>query len=281
MAMTAIQQGQSIQSASGLRLFVANEGQPRLRIVLPNHPETDRSIEVIFPEHVTARQQGNVEANSLYSCWRRRGNGPSWRQIDCSWEYATDLNGILLRARATLEDDGVCFRYTFTNCSTKAYDMIYAVTDPRLTSMFHDAHLERTYVHHSDGFDLLASETPERLTMPTKQWLPCRYMAPFTCAVSPQHIEFGEGGITHYNKARPVDLPFIATLSTCRDWIVASFAPEVDKVWTNPELTCQHVDPQTSLALGQEKSLAMKILVLHGSLDQMLSKIKEQLPTLA
>jgi hypothetical protein len=58
--------------------------------------------------------------------------------------------------------------------------MIYAVTDPRLTSIFQDVRLERTYVHHTDGFDLLASETPDRLKMPLDQWLPCRYLASLT-----------------------------------------------------------------------------------------------------
>jgi hypothetical protein len=58
----------------------------------------------------------------------------------------------------------VRFRYEVRNESRATYDMIYAPTDPRLTSIFHDARLERTYFHHADGFDLLASETPRRLT---------------------------------------------------------------------------------------------------------------------
>ena len=60
-------------------------------------------------------------------------------------------------ARATLEDHGVRFHYQFSNRSDVVFDMIYAVTDPRLTSVFHDVRLERTYVHHTEGFDLLAS----------------------------------------------------------------------------------------------------------------------------
>jgi len=47
-----------VQNASGLRLLVADENtQPTLRIVLPGHPDSDRSIEVIFPEHVTVRKR--------------------------------------------------------------------------------------------------------------------------------------------------------------------------------------------------------------------------------
>ena len=92
--------------------------------------------------------------------------------------------------------------------------MIYATTDPRLTSIFHDVRLERTYVHHKDGFDLLASETPGRLTMPLDQWLPARYLASFKWPVPPKIVEKRDDGITYYNKSRSVDEPLVATVST-------------------------------------------------------------------
>ena len=38
------------------------------------------------------------------------------------------------------------------------------------------------------------------------------------------------------------------------------------------ELTCQHVDPQTSLPPGQDATLEVKILVLRGSLNNVLEK---------
>jgi len=167
-----------IRNASGIRLLVADENvQPTVRIVLPGHPDTDGSIEVIFPEHVTARMHGSDEAAHLY-LFRPgpQGERPAWRAAGQSLEYAKDFRGgVQMLARATLEEDGVRFHYEFVNRSAKDYDMIYAVTDPRLTGMFHDVRLERTYVHHKEGFDLLASETPSRLTVPLNQWLPSRY----------------------------------------------------------------------------------------------------------
>jgi hypothetical protein len=175
-----------------------------------------------------------------------------------------------------LEEDGVRFHYEFSNHSGVAYDMIYAVTDPRLTSTFHDVRLERTYVHHADGFELLASESPGRLTMPLDQWLPARYLASFTWPVPALRIERRTDGITYYNKSRPVDQPFIATLSADSAWVVASFAREAGNVWSNPELTCQHVDPQTSLAPRGRATLEMKILVLRGSLDEALRRARSQ-----
>jgi hypothetical protein len=268
-----------IQNAEGLRLLVAAENtQPTLRIVLPGRPDRDHAIEVIFPEHVTARKQGSNESEHLY-LFRpgHQGEQPAWQHFGQSLQYERDFKaGIHILARATLEDDGVRFHYEFLNRSNVVYDMIYAVTDPRLTSIFHDIRLERTYVHHSDGFDLLASETPNRLTMPLNQWLPSRYLAAFTWPVSPQRVEHRRDGITYYNKSRAIDEPLIATFSTDRKWVVASFTHTTGNVWSNPELTCQHVDPETSLAPSQEAILEVKILIFRGSLDQVLQKAISQ-----
>jgi hypothetical protein len=137
-------------------------------------------------------------------------------------------------ARASLEGDGVRLRYEFVNRSKVAYEMIYAPTDPRLTSIFHDVRLERTYVHHTDGFDLLASETPSRLTMPLGQWLPARYLASLTWPIPPKRVEKKQDGITYYNKSRAVDQPLVATLSDDGKWVVASFTRTTGNVWSNP-----------------------------------------------
>jgi hypothetical protein len=267
-----------IQNAAGLRLLVApDHTSPVLRVILPDRPSSDRSIEILFPEHVTVVKPGQPSAQQLYM-FRPGGGGdrPRWRRSDDSLEYERDLgDGLHLIARATLEGDGVRFRYEVTNQSPVAYDMIYAPTDPRLTSIFHDVRLERTYVHHADGFDLLASETPRRLTIPLDQWLPARYLVSFTWPVPAQRIE-GRDGIPHYHKSRAVDLPFIATVSTDKAWVVASFARTAGNVWSNPELTCQHVDPQTSLSPGQRATIELKLLVIRGSLDDALERAIRQ-----
>jgi hypothetical protein len=262
-----------------LQLLVVRENvEPALRIVLPGHPTSDRSIEVLFPEHVTGVKHGSDTAEHLYMFGPGpRGEQVKWRRDGQSLEYQRDLpGGIRFLARATLEDDGVRFQYQFTNNSDAAYDMIYAVTDPRLTSIFHDVRLERTYVHHANGFDLLASETPGRLTMPLNQWLPARYLVSFNWPVPERRIENRGNGITYYNKSRAVDVPFIATLSADRSWVVASFSREPGNVWSNPELTCQHVDPQTPLPAGQQATREVKILVIRGSLDDALQRAIKQ-----
>jgi hypothetical protein len=272
-----------IQNANGLRLLVAPENtHPTLRIVLPGRPDTDSAIEVIFPEHVTANKEGTRESEHLY-LFRSgaQGEPPVWRQAGQSLQYEREFkDGVHMLARATLEDDGVLFHYEFQSRSNVAYNMIYAVTDPRLTSIFHDVRLERTYIHHKDGFDLLASETPTRLTMPLKEWLPSRYLASFTWPVPTQRVENRGDGITYYNKSRAVDEPMIATLSTDRKWVVTSFTRTTGNVWSNPELTCQHVDPETTLAPGQLAVLEVKILIFRGTLDQALQKVVLQRGTL-
>jgi len=240
-----------------------------LLVILPGRDTTDRSIEVIFPEHVTAVKQGSTAAEQLYMFRPGpEGEAPVWRRSGRSVEYQRDLPGqIHFLARATLEDDGIRFHYEFTNRSDVSYSMIYAVTDPRLSGIFHDRRLERTFVHHGDGLDLLASETPKRLTMPLNEWLPARYLVSFTWPVPDKRIERRADGINYYNKSRAVDAPFIATQSIDKSWVVASFTRETGNVWSNPELTCQHVDPQASLAPGEHITREVKLLVMQGTVD--------------
>ena len=268
-----------VENKAGLRLLVTEENtNPALAVILPGHPDSDRTILVLFPEHVTVRTSREAEGNHLYLFQPGRlGVLPAWRQVGQSLQYERDLeNGLHMLGRATLEDDGVRFHYEFRNRSSTTYDLIYAPTDPRLTSNFHDVRLERTYVHHADGFDLLASETPIRLTIPLNQWLPARYLASFTWPIPAKRIERRDDGITYYNKSRLVDQPLIATLSTDGKWVVASFARTAGNVWSNPELTCQHVDPQIALAAGATAATEIKMLVFQGTLADVLNKVISQ-----
>jgi hypothetical protein len=278
MPIAATEQSVIVRNKTGLEMFAPAQTEPRLRIVLPGVATDDVSIEVLVPEHVTGVREGSTTAEQLY-LFRpgQERDAPAWRRAGQALEYRRNLPGnVQLLARATLEEDGVRFLYEFTNASSDGFSMIYAVTDPRLTGIFHDVRLERTYVHHQGGFDLLASEVPERLTMPIDRWLPARVLASFTWPVPAERREAREGGLTHYNKSRAVDLPFIATRSADGTWVVASVARESGNVWSNPELTCQHVDPQTSLPAGQRAATEIKLLVLRGSLNDALQHALRQ-----
>lgn len=265
---------------SGIRVQVVQEDTlPALKILLPGQPSSDPGILVLFPEHVTSSEHGKSDAEHLY-LFRPgiQGTRPAWRVAGKSLEYEMDLRGgVHMIARATLESDGIRFHYDFASHSKTDYDAIQAVTDPRMISpYFRDVRLERTYVHHADGFDLLASETPARLTMPLSEWLPNRYRVSYTWPIEPKRVEKKEDRITWYNKSRRVDEPLIATKSVDGKWIMASFSREPGNLWSNPELTCQHVDPETSLKPGGKAALELKILLLQGSLDDVLAKVHLQ-----
>jgi len=158
--------------------------------------------------------------------------------------------------------------------------MVWAITDPRFKTFFYDPRLERTYVHHKEGFELLASETPDRLTMPLGKWFPARYHAQLTAPIPNERVQHRDDGITYYYKSKVVDIPMVATLSVDRAWVAASFSRDPGNVWSNPELTCQHVDPQVALPREQRAFYEMKILIFRGSLEEALAIVLKERPTL-
>ena len=270
---------ESIRNSNSIQLKVDEENtQPALRIVLPGHPASDRSIQILFPEHLTIKLQGNTDAKQIYMFRPGKvGDPPHWMRSEKSLAYEKTIPGkMYMQARAILDEDGVRFQFKLRNLSKENYDLALAILDPRLTSEFHDERLERTYVHHADGFDLLASETPARLTMPMNEWLPARYLVSFTWPNPSKLVDHRDDGITYYNKSKKVDAPFIATFSKDKSWVIASFTYNTGNVWSNPELTCQHVDPQASLSPGEEVILETKMLIVKSSLDEVFRKAMQQ-----
>src|ERR1700730_4077820 len=211
------QEPMSLSNSEGLRLSISEtDTQPALTIALPGDSSNRPSIRVLFPEHVTAKKRGSTDAEHLY-LFRPglQGEKSQWKRSRDALEYERGFSvGIHMLARATLQEDGVLFHYEFENHSNVDYTTITAVTDPRMTGVFHDVRLERTYVHRKDGFALLAAETPDRLAMPLSEWLPFRYLASYTWPVPAQRVERRADGITYYNASQPVDVPLIATLSS-------------------------------------------------------------------
>ena len=266
-----------VRNTTGLVMAVdAEDSGPALRVTVPDELANERSFKILFPEHTTVRAHGETDAKHLY-IFRPglQGSAPEWKRVGNELEYARDFGAIHMVAHATLMEDGILFRYEFVNHSATDYDMVTAITDPRFSAVFYDPRLERTYVHHKDGFDLLGSETPERLTMPLKDWFPVRYLASYSIPVPAQRVRL-EDGITYRYKSRAVDEPMIATLSEDRTWVAASFARDPGNVWSNPELTCQHVDPQVPLPHGSHAEYQLKILIFKGLLEDALAKVRSQ-----
>ena len=278
----ALGQDFQISNTEGLRMSIDKaDRDPAIHVTIPGGPEEERNFNILLPEHVTVREHGQTEAKHLY-IYRPGSEGkvPNWKRVGNALEYSEELSGIRFSARATLEADGILFNYRFENRSDTDYDMAWAVTDPRFKTFFYDPRLERTYVHHANGFELLASETPARLSMPLDQWFPVRYLAQLSAPIPEQRVQHRDDGIAYYYKSRAVDLPMIATLSTDRKWVAASFTRETGNVWSNPELTCQHVDPQVSLPARQTGYYEVKLLIFQGTLEQAREKVLQERPRL-
>jgi len=267
-----------IRNAAGVEMSVdAQDTNPALTVTLPDGQEMDRSFKILVPEHVTVRAHGDSDAKHLYIF--RPGTedkGPVWKKDGNSLEYTKDFGEIHFVARATLTDDGILFHYEFVNHSATDHDMVTAVTDPRMRTVFYDPRLERTYVHTTAGFELLAVDAPERLTEPLSEWFPVRYMASYTNPVPADRVQRRSDGITYRYRAERIDVPMIATLSQDGKWVAATFSREAGNVWSNPELTCQHADPEAPLTRGSSVQLEEKILIFRGSLDEALKKVEEQ-----
>lgn len=268
---------QIVDPKSGLKLSVINKEFPKLRILLPEQSNSERGIEVEFPEHVTAVDKKTTIARHLYLESRGTQNkmtSPSWKIEGNIILYETVLNdNVKMTAKAELDTDGVRYSYVLTNNSSVSYNKIQAVTCIKLYSAFSDTLLERTYVHHSNGFDLLASETPERLTMPLNKWLPCRYLVSYTWDVNSKRIEKDEDGINRFHKSRKADKPIIATLSHNAHWVAATFTHETGNLWTNPERSCHHADPSAELDSHETQTLTLKTYLYKGSLEQIFNYI--------
>ena len=229
------------------------------------------------------RRRGRNEAEHLY-LWRpdQYGSRSSWTRVRNTLQYEKEFApGIHFLAQVSLEPDGVLYHYEFVNHSDVDFDSVQAITDPRMISpLFHDVRLEHTYVHGQQGFVLLASDMPERLTMPLDQWLPNRYRISYSWPVEKTRVQKQADGITFFNASNRADEPVMATLSTDRHWIMATFSRNPGNLWTNPDLTCQHADPEIALPHHSEGIVEEKMLLFRGTLDDVVTKVRQQRATL-
>src|SRR5262249_38887343 len=93
-----------LTAPSGLQLLVDQANvAPTLRVLLPGRPDSDRSIVILFPEHVTGVRLGRREGQQLYR-WEpgARDDRPAWVRTDQSIGYDGHLPGLVkFVARAT------------------------------------------------------------------------------------------------------------------------------------------------------------------------------------
>jgi hypothetical protein len=259
---------------------VAREhSDPALWLSIPGEPSGQNAVLILLPEHITVRRHGAQEAEHLY-LWRPGDHGvrPNWVSTGNALQYERDLaSRIHFLARVSLQQDGVLIHYEFRNDSDRGFDSVQAVTDPRMLSpLLHDVRLERTYVHETGGWVLLASDMPERVTMPLNQWLPNRYRISYSWPVEKARVQKRPDGTTFFNAGNRTDEPVLATISTDGQWIMATFSRNPGNLWTNPDLTCQHADPEIALPRLHKGVAEEKILLFRGTLDDVSRDVKDQ-----
>jgi hypothetical protein len=249
-----------------------DRARPMLAVHLPEPANAPAAV-VEMPEHAWGRRRGGKDQEWFYRLYpannKLRGE-TTWQKSGRSLVYTMALpSGSRVLGRATLKDDGLAIDYQIHNGTDADYEQVMAATCIKLYRPFTDVFLERTYVHHSDGLELLASETPERLRMNAEEWLPCRYIARCSPQSVPaeKRIERQPDGIVRYNKLRLTDAPFLATISSPGGWVAATHALGATSLFTNPARTCHHADASAELPPRGTASLSLKLYLLRGNVE--------------
>jgi hypothetical protein len=287
VAQTSLSQAPTLTCpGGGVRMVALTDHiSPMVRFLLPGEAADSHGIQVECPESIKV----GAAKEKLYTVDRRlKGNSAgskippyTWQATQQSLSYTMQIeHGISIVCKVLAEADGPRFRYTFTNPSEQAYDTLQPITCVQLGTgpAFGDVRLERTWVHLAGGFDLLASESPERLTQPVKEWGQSRYHAFLKVPNGPHENRLNlasapRGFVIMYHKSRPIDDPVIATTSVDGQWVVATYNPTARFVWSNPQWTCQHSDPSAPLPAHGRVQLEVKVFVFRGGLAALLPRL--------
>ena len=230
-----------------------------------------------MPEHAWWKKKADEEPVWFYKMYSSdpalRGS-VGWSKTADTLSYKMETpSGFTLQSTAHLESNGVAITHTITNPSLQNIAEIQAPTCIKLYRPFNDVFLERTYVHHPNGIELIASETPERLTKNAEEWLPCRYIVRCGNSALPSQLIERVDGITRYHKSKAVDVAFIATGSNPPGWVFATHGLDCPSVFTNPARTCQHADPQALSIAGGRAILRLKLYVSKGIVQDVYKRV--------
>lgn len=255
--------------AAGLR--IQPHGNPQLPAVAVFLPDQLNPCAVIeMPEHAWRQQKASDQQTWFYKMYGSdpKLKGPvEWHSLPNQVAYRmTTPSGYVLSGSASIEPDGVAISYEIKTGSENEIEVLEATTCVKLYRPFTDVFLERTYIHHSTGLQLIASETPERMEKNAEEWLPCRYIAGVgnDLAAKPYKVEHLDG-VTRYFKSKSADAAFLATESQPSGWTAATYGNNCDSVFTNPARTCQHADPRLHNVTGGRATLNLKVYLIRGS----------------
>jgi hypothetical protein len=272
VAGVSVRADATLTNDMGVRLAPAGDAtRPTLAITLPGQQAPAVVIEA--PEHAWGRRAGGPEQEWFYRLYATDAPPIRWTTKGKALEYAVSLGPIRLQCRATLHSDGVGLAYALVNATDGGFERVMAATCVKLYRPFTDVFLERTYVHHAGGLDLLASETPARLAMNAEEWLPCRYIARCEGAPLPPDQRLvrerdGTRSLARYTKGRVADAPFLATVAQDGGWVAATHTLHASSVFTNPARTCHHADPIAPLPARGTADLTLRLYLLRGTVAE-------------
>jgi len=266
-----------VSASSGLRLERHGDpSRPALALFIPGQDAPAAIIEM--PEHGW-RKEGSSEDQlwfyKMYTSDESFRGKVQWSRDGDTLAYSMQTpSGFVLNSQASLETDGVSITYEVVSPSPRTLAIVMAPTCVKLYRPFTDVFLERTFVHHPSGLDLIASETPERLSMNAEEWLPIRYIVRVgeTAAGAVRRRERLEG-ITRYTKSRSADVAFIATESQPQGWIAATHGLGCPALFTNPARTCHHADPRVENVAGGKAQLRLKVYMVRGLLEEVWRRV--------
>ena len=243
--------------------------RPAVAVFLPSSANVAAVIEM--PEHAWRKKKDAGEEQAWF--YRMYGADASTR-AEVRWSRSGEAlsyemragSGFVMHCQAKLEDDGVAIDYGIESGSEPMLAAAQAVTCVKLYRPFTDVFLERTYVHLPGGLELIAADSPDRLTQNAEEWLPCRYIARVgrDAPTSPYRSERLDG-VTRHFKGRSADIPFLATESEPRGWTACTHTLSAESVFTNPARTCQHADPVVLGITNGKARLRLKVYFVRGS----------------
>jgi hypothetical protein len=269
------------------------QGFPSLKIHLTREGEDAGFLRVRFPEGIDASRAGDGKHLKFYqdlrsSAWPAKleaeplGLPVEWTGDEQDTGYVMKLdNGMVLRARARVEDSQVALSYELANltdvdlASLISWSCVQLMQSPPLADFL----MERTGVLVEGEFrlfrDLIPGFTPYSREQAQYQRFAGYPTGRIPSAPNPEakpHPGFPDDRSkdNHFWYARqPIEAEAIATLAQDGMWAVATAGRGVHSVWTNPGISCQHADPAgIPCSPGATISVTNSIHVVEGGVSE-------------
>ncbi len=269
-----------------------SQGFPSLKIHLTREGESAGFLRVRFPEGIDASRAGDGRHLKFYQdlrspAWPAKleaeplGLPVEWKGDQQDTGYVMKLdNGMVLQARARVEDSQVVLSYELENrtdvnlASLIIWSCVQLMQSPPLADFL----MERTGFLVEGEFrlfrDLIPGFTPYSRDEAEYKRFAGYPAGRIPSAPNPEakpHPGFPDDRSkdNHFWYApQPIEAEAIATLAQDGTWAVATAGERVPSVWTNPGISCQHADPGgRPCKPGATISVTNSIHVIEGGAD--------------